>query len=213
MLGDYEAAIDLLAAAAANPPPTPSIENQADRERFLASQASFPSAPSTQHALRRMAELRLQETAANESSAAAETKANEQEAARLILQNQSLTFRHQFLLQYAKRLRKLALKKAPPKRGAAAAESHDAEEEEQQLSELQRRRMLFRGADETASVAEMVKALPPTWTVVQVSCVDQLSVTRFKETRRGEASQLGNPALCLLRLRYGANLYQHIGHK
>jgi hypothetical protein len=65
---------------------------------------------------------------------------------------------------------------------------------------------LFRGgggaAAGTESVAEVVGGLPPTWTVVQLSCVHQLRVTRFKETRRGEASQLGNPALCLLRLRY-----------
>lgn len=195
--------------------------------RYVAGQVSFPPAPHMQHLLRRRAEQLLDEEQADAApdstglapaapTADIPSEAQQQEAARLFLSYQALTFQHQFVHQYSKRLGKMALAKARSRRagrspmrqnvpgmdGAAVAAT---EEEEQHLTDRQRLRMIFRGdrveAPAAESVASLVAGLPPAWTVVQLSCWGQLAVTRFKETKKGEPSKRGNPELCLLRLR------------
>jgi hypothetical protein len=110
---------------------------------------------------------------------------------------QALTFQHQFLHQYSKRLGKLALKKLS-KRGSVALTHEESIEE--RLADKQRLRMIFRGEKEE-SVDRLVCGLPPTWTIVQISCVEQLTASRFKDTKKDEPSRTENPALCLIRVR------------
>jgi hypothetical protein len=153
---------------------------------------SFPAAPHAQHLLRRRAEELLEAAAGDADAVAAGAK--EAEAAQLFFQHQSLTFQHLFLHQYTKRLAKAGLKKS-----AKAADC--AVQDDEQLTEQQRMNMMFRGLKEER-VGALIGALPPAWTVVQISCAGGLAATRFKRTKRGEASPAANPPLCLLRLRY-----------
>lgn len=98
---------------------TPVFESRAEQEEFFvvrqeevamaAEQASFPAAPHTQRLLRRRAEQLIGQC---EDGGARNEEELEQEAARLFLQYQALTFQHLFLHQYSKRLVKLAIKKA-----------------------------------------------------------------------------------------------------
>jgi hypothetical protein len=196
-----EAATAVLGKASQADPPPPFPGSEESQNRLLAEQTSFPAAPHAQQLLRRRAEKLLEEADAAASDVAAEAK--EQEAARLFLAYQALTFQHLFLVQYAKRLGRIALKKATNRRAKNPAGCPVTEEEtiEERLAEQQRRRMLFRGEDEAESLGSLVGELPPAWTILQLSCVDSCRYTRFKETKRGEASKRGNPALCLLRLR------------
>jgi hypothetical protein len=189
-----------LAAALKNPEPVPSFDSEDNIFRFVAEQVSFPAAPHTQRYLRRHAEQLLQEAATVATdSPAAESK--EQEAARLFLIYQALTFQHQFLHQYSKRLGKLALKKQSKRGGGNAVTSSDEDSMEERLADKQRLRMIFRGEKKEECLSSLVCGLPPTWTIVQISCVEQLTASRFKDTEKDEASRTANPALCVIRVR------------
>jgi hypothetical protein len=194
LLRHYESAPVLLATAAGQRRPTPLLDADERREHFVSQHLSFPAAPHAQHLLRRRAEELLEAAAGDADAVAAEAK--EAEAAQLYLQHQSLTFQHLFLHQYTKRLARAGLKKP-----AKATEC--AVQDDEQLTEQQRMNMMFRGLDER-EVGVLIGALPPSWTVVQISCAGGLAATRFKRTKRGEASPAANPPLCLLRLRYPA---------
>jgi hypothetical protein len=175
----------------------PSLDTEDTVYRYVAEQVSFPAAPHTQRYLRRHAEQLLQEAATLSAADVATAEAKEQEAARLFLVYQALTFQHQFLHQYSKRLGKLVLKKLS-KRGSVALTHEESIEE--RLADKQRLRMIFRGEKEE-SVDRLVCGLPPTWTIVQISCVEQLTASRFKDTKKDEPSRTENPALCLIRVR------------
>ena len=85
--------------------------------------------------------------------------------------------------------------------GSSAAGTAEEDALEERLAEQQRMRMIFRGGKEEESVRSLVSGLPPAWTVVQLSCVEQLAASRFKDTKRDETSKTTNPALCVLRVR------------
>ena len=198
----FSAAPALIAAADENPPPEPCWDTEDDTDRFVTEQERCPAAPHTQRLLRRQAEKLLQEAADLSAEASDTAESLEQEAARLFLLYQALTFQHQFLHQYSKRLAKLAQKKMSKRAGSSAAGTAEEDALEERLAEQQRMRMIFRGGkEEEESVRSLVSGLPPAWTVVQLSCVEQLAASRFKDTKRDETSKTTNPALCVLRVR------------
>jgi hypothetical protein len=187
-----------LATVAGQRRPTPPFDADEGREHFVSQHLSFPAAPHAQHLLRRRAEELLEAAAGDADAVAAEAK--EAQAAQLFLQHQSLTFQHLFLHQYTKRLARAGLKKS-------AKATDCAVQDDEQLTEQQRMNMMFRGLEEERGVGALIGALPPAWTVVQISCAGGLAATRFKRTKRGEASPAANPPLCLLRLRYLPGTY------
>jgi len=122
----------------------------------------------------------------------------EVEAAKLLLLSQALTFQHQVLLQYSKKLGKQA--------EVAAKKPFDPEKDmfesdkDETFEEKQKRLMLFKSFDKT-DVIERLESLPPTWTVVQV-CGQDPQATRFKNTKKDLATST-NPSLVVVRMQSG----------
>jgi len=123
----------------------------------------------------------------------------EVEAAKLLLLSQALTFQHQVLLQYSKKLGKQA-EVAAKKPFDPEKDMFESDDKDETFEEKQKRLMLFKSFDKT-DVIERLESLPPTWTVVQVSGQDP-QATRFKNTKKDLAGST-NPSLVVVRMQSG----------
>ena len=52
--------------------------------------------------------------------------------------------------------------------------------------------------DET--IENILKTLPETWTIVQISTINSYAFSRFKQTQKDSSLKEGNPNLCFIRL-------------
>ena len=59
------------------------------------------------------------------------------------------------------------------------------------------RMMMF---NQTLSFEDIVKTLPSSWTVLQISTVNSSPFSRFKKTHKDTSLREGSPNLCLIRL-------------
>jgi len=153
------------------------------QENIYNATRNFPVNPASSNAAKLEAEKLFQE-------------GKEVDAAKLLLLSQALTFQHQVLLQYSKKLGKQAevLSKKPfnPEK--------DMFESDETFEEKQKRLMLFKSFDKT-DVIERLESLPPNWTVVQV-CGQDPQATRFKKTKKDLATST-NPSLVVVRMQSG----------
>jgi len=127
------------------------------------------------------------------------TEGKELQAAKLLLLSQALTFQHQVLLQYSKKLSKQAevVSKKPVDPDTDIFES---DEDNETYEEKQKRLMLFQSFHDT-DVIERLESLPSKWTVVQI-CGQDPEATRFKSTKKDLATST-NPSLVLVRMQSG----------
>lgn len=100
-----------------------------------------------------------------------------QESALTMLQSQGLSFRHQALTQYQKRLSYKSKNK----------ENEDSEDSE--LAEMHQKLLEFQDtlSKSSESLLELIKELPDDWRVVQLSVNDTHSDSRFKKTPADQA--------------------------
>jgi hypothetical protein len=89
-----------------------------------------------------------------------------------MLQSQALSFRHQAITQYYKRI-------------ATAMKDNENDE----LSQMQKSLLAFQTTSESSEqIQHMVQSLPSTWRVVQITINDDQSVSRFKNTPAEKAT-------------------------
>lgn len=161
-----------------------------DPDHFINKQRSFPEAHHSQNLVKMEAEKKIDE-------------GNEEDAGKLYLLSQAITFQHQVLCQYSRKLNKNVetyIKKcaveAPPRNEDGVQEPFN--EPEESLEEKQRRLMLFKSFENT-DIGEMIRSLPQTWVVVQISCKFDIA-TRFKKTKKDISVEESNPGLTLIRM-------------
>jgi len=156
-------------------------------DHILNKMRSFPEAPNSQILMKMKAE---------EMVVAGKTS----DASKLFLLSQAVTFQHQVLSQFSRKLSKQVesnIKNITTQN--IQGEEQDLFEDEETSEEKQKRLMLFKSFQQE-NIESMVNSLPSNWTVVQISCKTDSTVTRFKTTKKDISSKEGNPALTIIRL-------------
>jgi len=154
-----------------------------DPDHFINKQRSFPEAPHSQNLVKMEAEKKIDE-------------GKEEDAGKLYLLSQAITFQHQVLCQYSRKLNKNV--ESYIKKCANEGVDDPFNELEESLEEKQRRLMLFKSFENT-DIGEMIRGLPQNWVVVQISCKFDIA-TRFKKTKKDISVEESNPGLTLIRM-------------
>jgi len=150
-----------------------------DTDRFIESCLHFPPAVDSKHLYRVKAEEQIE-------------AGNLVEAAQAFITLQATTLRHQFTIQMTKRINKTNIDLHKKKINRAESVLETLAE-----TERQRQMMVF---NPNQRVEDVIKTLPESWTVLQISCYNSLCLSRFKRTKQDAALKERNPNLFLVRM-------------